>query len=109
MAGVILWPKRQASCCRFHPDPATSPICLMTASLHSVPPIFPGREQPCSEAAEKAALGGIFIKPGAFDEVATTLESDDFFFPVHRVVFEAMLALDERRQPLDIISVSDEI
>ncbi len=80
----------------------------MSAPLHSVP-LLPQREPPHSEAAEKAALGSVFIKPSAFDEVGTNLSVDDFFFPVHRIIFEAMMALDERRHPIDIISVGEEI
>ena len=51
----------------------------------------------------------MFIKPAAFDEVATSLAVDDFFLPAHREIFEAMLAIDKRRQPLDVIAVADEL
>ena len=51
----------------------------------------------------------MLIKPTAFDEIATSLASDDFFLPAHREIFEAMLALDKRRQPMDIIAVADEL
>jgi len=62
------------------------------------------RTPPHNLEAEKSVLGAIFIKPSAFDEVATNLEVDDFFLPVHREIFEAMLAIDKRRQALDIIA-----
>ena len=67
------------------------------------------RTPPHNMDAEKSVLGGVFIKPAAFDEVATTLQVDDFFLPAHREIFEAMLALDQRRQPLDVIAVADEL
>src|SRR5437763_3273232 len=67
------------------------------------------RMPPHNLDAEKSVLGSVFIKPTAFDEVATTLQVDDFFLPAHREVFEAMLALDKRRQPLDVIAVADEL
>ena len=35
--------------------------------------------------------------------------ADDFFLPAHREVFEAMMAIDQRRQPIDIISLADEL
>jgi hypothetical protein len=44
-----------------------------------------------------------------FDEVATSLQIDDFFLPAHREIFEAMLAIDKRQQPLDVIAVADEL
>src|SRR3954468_8173068 len=67
------------------------------------------RTPPHNMDAEKSVLGAVFIKPASFDEVATTLQVDDFFLPAHREVFEAMLPLDKRRQPLDVIAVADEL
>ena len=67
------------------------------------------RSQPHNLDAEKSVLGSVFIKPAAFDEIATTLQVDDFFLPAHREIFDAMLALDQRRQPLDVIAVADEL
>ena len=58
-----------------------------------------GRVTPHNLDAERSVLGGVLIKPSAFDEVATALRVDDFFLPAHREIFEAMLALDKRRQP----------
>ena len=59
--------------------------------------------------AERSTLGGVLVKPSAIDELLTGLAADDFFLPAHREVFEAMLAIDKRRQPIDIISLSDEL
>ena len=67
------------------------------------------RSQPHNLDAEKSVLGSVFIKPAAFDEIATTLQVDDFFLPAHREIFESMLALDRRRQPIDVIAVADEL
>ena len=67
------------------------------------------RTPPHNIEAEKSVLGAIFIKPSAFDEVGTNLEVDDFFLPVHREIFEAMLAIDKRRQALDFVAVADEL
>jgi replicative DNA helicase len=67
------------------------------------------RTPPHNLDAEKSVLGSVFIKPAAFDEVATGLQVDDFFLPAHREIFDAMLAIDKRRQPLDVIAVADEL
>jgi len=72
-------------------------------------PASAARTPPHNLEAEKSVLGAIFIKPSAFDEVATNLEVDDFFLPVHREIFEAMLAIDKRRQALDYVAVADEL
>ncbi len=68
-----------------------------------------GRNPPHNLEAERSALGGVLLKPSAFDEVATTIGAADFFLPAHREIFEAMLALDKRRQPIDVVSLGDEL
>jgi replicative DNA helicase len=55
--------------------------------------------------AEQAALGGCFLRPA----LVATLELDpcDFFDPRHKVVWEAMQALERDRVPIDELSVED--
>jgi replicative DNA helicase len=77
--------------------------------LAAVNPVPAQRTPPHNLEAEKSVLGAVLIKPAAFDEVATSLQVDDFFFPAHREIFDAMLALDKRRQPLDPMMVIDEL
>jgi len=68
-----------------------------------------GRQPPHNLEAERSALGGVLVKPSAFDEMATTLTADDFLLPGHRAIYEAMLELDRRRMPIDVISLGDEL
>lgn len=68
-----------------------------------------GRSPPQSLDAERSALGAVLIKPSAFDEMATVLTADDFFLPAHREVFDAMVALEKRQTPVDVISLGDEL
>lgn len=67
------------------------------------------RPPPHDVKAEQSVLGAVFIKPLVFSEVAAALEVDDFFMPAHREIFAAMRAVDQRRQPLDAVSVPDEL
>ena len=69
----------------------------------------PGRQAPHNLEAERSALGGVLVKPSAFDEMATTITADDFLLPAHREIFAAMLELDQRRQPIDVVSLGDEL
>ncbi len=68
-----------------------------------------GRVPPHNLEAERSSLGGVLIKPSAFDEVATSLTADDFYLPAHREIFDAMLALDKRRTPIDVVALADEL
>src|SRR5262245_30055733 len=72
-------------------------------------PAAAGRTPPHNLEAEKSVLGSVFIKPASFDEVATNLGTDDFFLPAHREIFESMVAIDKRRQAIDVIAVADEL
>jgi replicative DNA helicase len=71
--------------------------------------VLSGRTPPNSLDAERSALGGVLIKPSAIDELLTSLTADDFFLPAHREIFEAMVAIERRRQPIDVISLTDEL
>jgi replicative DNA helicase len=68
-----------------------------------------GRLPPHNLDAERSTLGGVLIKPAAFDEMATLLSADDFFLPGHREIFEAMLEIEKRRQPIDLTLLGDEL
>jgi replicative DNA helicase len=81
----------------------------MAELLSPVVALSPGRQPPHNIEAERSALGGVLVKPSAFDEMATTLTSDDFLLPSHREIFAAMLELDKRRQPIDVVSLGDEL
>ncbi|HEY0707996.1 MAG TPA: replicative DNA helicase [Polyangia bacterium] len=68
-----------------------------------------GRSPPHNLDAERSALGGVLIKPSAIDDLLTGVQADDFFLPAHREVYEAMQALDQRRQPIDVVALADEL
>src|SRR3954471_14772731 len=68
-----------------------------------------GRLPPHNLEAERSTLGGVLIKPAAFDEMATLLVADDFFLPAHREIFDAMVEIEKRRQPIDPIGLGDEL
>ena len=81
----------------------------MAEQLSPIVALPSGRQPPHSLEAERSALGGVLVKPSAFDEMATVITADDFLLPAHRDIFEAMLALDRRRAPIDVISLGDEL
>lgn len=45
---------------------------------------------PHSLGAEKAVLGGIFLKPDVFSEVIEIITAHDFYIEIHRIIFETM-------------------
>lgn len=64
------------------------------------------RVSPQNLEAEKAVLGGCIVDSGVIPKVAAILSPADFYLPSHRKIFEAILALWNRREPVDLITVA---
>jgi len=64
---------------------------------------------PHSREAEEAVLGSVLINPEVYYDVAQFLKADDFYIHRHRWIWEAFLRLHERRSPIDLLTVSEEI
>ena len=67
------------------------------------------RMPPHSIEAEEAVLGSILIDPEAVSRVSEFLKVDDFYIVKHQWVWDACLALRERREPTDFITVTHEL
>ncbi len=64
---------------------------------------------PQSSEAEESVLGAILIDGDAITEVSETLKASDFYKPANSKVYAAVLSLYELRQPIDILTVSEEL
>lgn len=65
--------------------------------------------QPHSVEAEEAVLGAILINPEVLYEVLSFLRSDDFFIVRHQWIWEALMNLHERRDPIDYLTIVNEL
>jgi replicative DNA helicase len=59
--------------------------------------------------AERTVLGAVLVDNAAFNSAAELLTRDDFYRESHRRVFDAMAALAERSQPIDLVTLKDEL
>jgi replicative DNA helicase len=59
--------------------------------------------------AEQSILGGILIENEALNTVVEFLEEGDFYREAHQKIFNSMLALSERSEPLDLITITNEL
>jgi len=57
--------------------------------------------------AEESVLGGVLFDTHALDRVIEVLSVEDFYRESHRKIFRAMLALSEKTEPIDLITLSD--
>lgn len=67
------------------------------------------RTPPSSEKAERAVLGSIILSATELLPELADLAADDFFFPHHREVWEAIRALEKRGAQVNIIAIEDEV
>ena len=65
------------------------------------------RLPPQSLEAEQSVLGAILIDREAIIEVAEFLRPEDFYRQAHGSIYRAMIDLFERREPVDIVTVSE--
>ena len=59
--------------------------------------------------AEKAILGSIMLRPGAIHEINDTVNSDSFYTSKHSNIYNIMLELSSKGEPIDILSVSHKL
>lgn len=64
---------------------------------------------PHSIEAEQSVLGGLMLDNDAWDRVAEKVVEQDFYLRAHRFIFAAMSRLAEATQPIDIITVSEDL
>src|SRR5262245_4838437 len=67
------------------------------------------RVPPQNLEAEESVLGGILLDNTALDRVIELVRPDDFYRGAHRKLFHAMLALSERNEPVDLITLSESL
>lgn len=52
-------------------------------------------------AFERSVLSSIVFEPQQFDELSSILKVDDFYLPAHQDIFNAMMKLMQRDEPID--------
>jgi replicative DNA helicase len=67
------------------------------------------RLPPHNPEAEEAVLGSLLMDPEAAGKVAPFLHKEDFYRERNGAIFEAMLAIYERHEPVDFLTLSDEL
>ncbi|WP_087024477.1 replicative DNA helicase [Thaumasiovibrio subtropicus] len=64
---------------------------------------------PHSLEAEQSVLGGLMLDNEKWDSVAEKLMASDFYSRPHRVIYEAVKVVLDAGQPLDLITLSEQL
>lgn len=59
--------------------------------------------------AEEAVLGSLLIDPDGVFRVLSFLRAEDFYLQKHRWIYEAMLRVYDRRDPIDLVMLTSEL
>ncbi|MCL2095098.1 replicative DNA helicase [Candidatus Saccharibacteria bacterium] len=68
-----------------------------------------GKVLPQNLDAEKSLLGAILVSPDALDDATEHVVATDFYDPRHQGIFAAMIDLFNRHQPVDLLTVTNEL
>ena len=67
------------------------------------------RIPPHSKETEQSTLGVAMLSEEALSEIMETVEIKDFYDPAHREIYAAILELFRRSEPVDIVTVTEEL
>ena len=67
------------------------------------------RTLPHNLEAERSVLGAILVHNDAFNEAAQVIDAPDFYRDAHRRIFDSMVALNERHQAIDFVTLKEEL
>ena len=68
-----------------------------------------GRIPPQNIEAEQSVLGSMLLDKEAIPTITEILKSEDFYREDHREIFEAVIDLFEKAEPVDLITVSERL
>ena len=67
------------------------------------------RLPPQNIESERALLGSIMLKPESMHDIIDIVRAEDFYIEKHRLIFESILSLFNRAEPIDFLSVSSKL
>lgn len=71
--------------------------------------ILGSKVPPHSPEAEMAVIGGLLLSRGAMARVTNIIDEDSFYNPKHREIFLAVKSIFEKNEPLDLLTLSEEL
>lgn len=68
-----------------------------------------GNKPPQALDLEEAVLGAMLVEPSIVEETMDELSPACFYAPKHKLIYEAMASLVSRHDPLDVVTVTQEL
>ena len=64
---------------------------------------------PQSIEAERSVLGGLMLDDQSWFDLVELIKPSDFYRTQHQIIFEAMMVIENKDQPLDAVTLSEEL
>lgn len=64
---------------------------------------------PQSIEAEACVLGAMMLDAPTIDQVILLLKAEHFYRPAHQVIYEVLVSMHDKKQPIDLVTVRDEL
>lgn len=71
--------------------------------------LFADRTPPQNIEAEQAVLGAIFLEDHALVTASERLAPEDFYRAAHQRIYQVMIELSEKGEPVDLVTVTSEL
>ncbi|MCS1352667.1 replicative DNA helicase [Mechercharimyces sp. CAU 1602] len=71
--------------------------------------VFADRLPPHNVEAEQAVIGSILIEADVLAQVMEKLRAEDFYRQAHQRIFEVIVYLTERAEPVDLVTLTEEL
>ncbi|WP_070120031.1 replicative DNA helicase [Bacillus marinisedimentorum] len=71
--------------------------------------LFADRTPPHNIEAEQAVLGAVFLEAAALTSASEILIPEDFYRAAHQKIYNVMLDLSEKGEPVDLVTVTSEL
>ena len=81
----------------------------MVSEMTDLPPSNSNNGVPHNREAEEAVLGSVLVNTEVYYDLAHFLSAEDFFLHRNRWIWEAFSNLQEKRHPIDLLTVAEEL
>ncbi len=70
---------------------------------------YGGRQLPRDTELEEAVLGALMLEKDAYTNVCDILKAESFYEPANRKIYEAIQTLGASQQPIDMLTVTEQL
>ncbi len=64
---------------------------------------------PHDDEAERGVLGGVLLSNDSYFKIADSLNPDDFYRPAHKIIYQAVVDLFQKKQAVDLVTLASRI